>query len=132
MKMESLKIKVVLPISAAKLYKAWLSSKEHTAFTGGAAKATDKVKGKHSAWDGYISGKNLELVPGKKIIQSWRTTEFPDNAPDSTLEISLEEKAGKTTLTLYHHGLQKGDAKKYKSGWENHYFEPMKEYFRKD
>jgi activator of HSP90 ATPase len=129
--MESLKLKIVLPVSAKKLYSAWLSSKEHTAFTGGKAKTGDKVNAKHSAWDGYISGKNLELKPGKKIVQSWRTLEFPDNAPDSTLEINFEEKAGKTTLSLYHHGLQKGDAKKYSDGWKEHYFEPMKAYFSK-
>ena len=129
--MESLKLKIVLPVPAKTLYKAWLSSKDHTAFTGGKAKASDKPNAKHSAWDGYISGKNLELWPGKKIVQSWRTLEFPDNAPDSILEITFEEKAGKTTLSLYHHGLQKGDAKKYSDGWKEHYFEPMKDYFKK-
>ncbi len=128
--MESLKMKIVLPVKADELYKAWLNSKEHTLFTGAEAKASEKVNGKFSAWDGYISGKNLELVPGKKIVQSWRTSEFADHAPDSTLEINFEEKAGKTTLQLYHHGLQKGDAKKYTDGWKQFYFDPMKEHFK--
>src|SRR5688500_2776187 len=112
--MESLKMSITLPVSADKLYKAWLNSKEHSLFTGGKATTGAKVNAKHTAWDGYITGKNLELKPGKKIVQTWRTSEFPDDAPDSTLEITLEEKAGKTKLNLYHHGLQKGDAKKYK------------------
>jgi uncharacterized protein YndB with AHSA1/START domain len=129
--MESLQLSINLPVSAAKLYKAWLSSKEHTAFTGSAAKTSAKMGGNHTAWDGYIEGKNLELVPGKKIVQSWRTSEFAENAPDSVLELNLEEKAGTTTLHLHHHHLQKGDAKKYKQGWKDHYFAPMKEYFKK-
>ncbi len=129
--MESLKIKIVLPVKADKLYKAWLNGKEHSLFTGGAATASPKKNGKFTAWDGYIEGKNLELVPGKKIVQSWRTSEFADDAPDSTLELKFEEKAGKTTLHLHHHGLQKGDAKKYGSGWKAHYFNPMKDYFGK-
>ena len=129
--MESLKMKIVLPVKADKLYKAWLDSKEHSLLTGAEATASTKVNGKFTAWDGYISGKNLELVPGKKIVQSWRTSEFADTAPDSTLEISLEEKAGKTTLSLYQRGLQKGDAKKYTDGWKSFYFKPMKEYFKK-
>ncbi|MGZ3884226.1 MAG: SRPBCC domain-containing protein [Bacteroidia bacterium] len=127
--MESLKLSITLPVSADELYKAWLSSKAHTAFTGAEATASSKLNGKFSAWDGYISGKNLELVPGKKIVQSWRTSEFADDAPDSILELSLEEKNKKTTLTLYHHGLQKGDAKKYTDGWEDFYFTPMKAHF---
>ena len=129
--MESLKLSITLPVKADKLYKAWLDSKEHSEFTGAAAKASKKANGKHSAWDGYITGKNLELKAGKKIVQSWRTSEFPDDAPDSTLEITFEEKAGKTKLSLYHHGLQKGDAKKYTRGWKDFYFTPMKVYFGK-
>jgi activator of HSP90 ATPase len=128
--MESLKLSITLPVSAEKLYKAWLNSKEHSLFTGGEAKTSSKVNAKHTAWDGYITGKNMELKPGKKIVQSWRTSEFPEDAPDSILEITLEEKAGKTKLNLYHHNLQKGDAKKYKKGWQDFYFSPMKDYFK--
>lgn len=129
--MESLKMSITLPVKADKLYKAWLSSKEHAAFTGGAAKVSSKVGGKFTAWDGYITGKNTELKANKKIVQSWRTSEFPENAPDSILEIGLEEKNGKTTLHLHHFNLQKGDAKKYKQGWKDYYFEPMKLYYKK-
>lgn len=129
--MESIKIKVVLPVKADKLYKAWLNGKEHSLFTGAEAKASDKVNGKFTAWDGYIEGKNLELVPGKKIVQSWRTSEFAENAPDSKLELTFEEKGGKTTLHLTHLNLQKGDAKKYTQGWKEFYFAPMKAYFTK-
>jgi activator of HSP90 ATPase len=129
--MESLKMSITLPVKAEKLYKAWLDSKQHSAFTGAEAKASGKVNGKHSAWDGYIWGKNLELKANKKIIQSWRTSEFPEDAPDSTLEILFEEKSGKTKLSLYHHGLQKGDAKKYTQGWKDFYFTPMKQYYSK-
>ena len=129
--MESLKLSITLPVKADKLYKAWLDSKQHALFTGAEAKASAKVNAKHSAWDGYISGKNLELKAGKKIVQSWRTSEFAEDAPDSTLEITFKEKAGKTKLSLYHHGLQKGDAKKYTQGWKDFYFAPMKHYFSK-
>jgi len=127
--MESLKMSVTLPVKADKLYKAWLTSKEHAAFTGGAAKVSSKVGGKFTAWDGYISGKNTELKANKKIVQTWRTSEFPEDAPDSILEIDFEEKNGKTKLNLYHYNLQKGDAKKYRNGWRDYYFEPMKQYF---
>lgn len=127
--MESLKMSVTLPVKADKLYKAWLTSKEHAAFTGGAAKVSSKVGGKFTAWDGYISGKNTELKANKKIVQTWRTSEFPEDAPDSILEIDFEEKNGKTKLNLYHYNLQKGDAKKYRDGWRDYYFEPMKQYF---
>jgi activator of HSP90 ATPase len=128
--MESLKVKITLPTTAETLYKAWLSSKEHTAFTGATAKASSKVNGKFSAWDDYISGKNVELVPNKKIVQTWRSVDFDESAPDSMLELTFEEKGNKTTLHLHHYNLQKGDAKKYTDGWKESYFEPMKDYFK--
>jgi len=128
--MDKIKLTVTLPVSPKKIYDAWLNSKAHSAFTGGKASASSKVKGKFTAWDGYITGKNLELKAGKKIVQTWRTTEFPETAPDSLLEVSLAPKAGgKTTLTLVHTNIPKGQGKQYKSGWKEHYFEPMKAYF---
>ncbi|MDX2172057.1 MAG: SRPBCC domain-containing protein [Bacteroidota bacterium] len=127
--MESLKVNITLPVSAEILYNAWLNSKEHTAFTGAPAKASNKVNGKFTAWDDYIRGKNIELIPTKKIVQTWRSIEFDEDAPDSILELTFEEKRDSTTLHLHHYHLQKGDAKKYTDGWKESYFEPMKSYF---
>ena len=130
--MDKLKLSIVLPVAPKKIYNAWLNSKEHTAFTGGKATASAKVKGKFTVWDGYISGVNIDLKEGKKIVQTWRTSEFPDDALDSILEVSLIPKAGgKTTLTLTQTNIPKGQGVKYKGGWKEHYFEPMKEYFSK-
>ena len=56
-----LKVSAVIPAKPAEIYKAWLSSKGHSAMTGSAAKVTGKVGGKFTAWDGYIFGKTLEL-----------------------------------------------------------------------
>lgn len=128
--MEKIKMSITLPVSASELYNAWLDSKKHTAFTGGEAHVSKKLNGEFTAWDEYISGENLELKDGKFIKQSWRTVEFKKDDPDSTLELTFEEKRGKTTLSLYHYNLQKGDGKKYGKGWEDHYFKPMKAYFK--
>lgn len=129
--MEKLKLSVVLPATPKKIYEAWLNSKQHAAFTGGGkATASAKVKGKFTAWDGYISGVNVDLKEGKKIVQAWRTTEFPDDALDSILEINLAPKTGgKTTLTLIQTNIPKGQGASYKTGWKDFYFTPMKKYF---
>jgi len=127
--MESLKLSATIPADKETLFRAWLSSKEHTKFTGGKATCTVKVNGKHTAWNGYISGKNLELVTGKKIVQTWRTTEFAADDEDSILDLSFETKGKSTIIHLYHHNIPKGQAKAYKSGWEKHYFAPMKKYY---
>ena len=125
------KVSAVFPVKPSVVYKAWLSSKGHSAMTGSAAKATARVGGKFTAWDGYIFGRTLELELDRRIIQAWRTSEFPDDAPDSRLEISLEENRSGTKVTITHTEMPPEQVDSYKPGWDDFYFKPMKEYFGK-
>jgi len=126
---ESFKVSTVLPASAERIYEAWLNSNEHAAFIGSSAEIDATVGGRFSMWDGYIEGVNEKLEPNHRIVQSWRTTEFPPDSPDSRLEIVLEEGDAGTRLTLYHTELPEGQGKQYREGWEEHYLERMREYF---
>lgn len=113
----------------SEVYEAWLSTKGHTAMTGSPAKVDGKVGGKFSAWDGYIFGTTLELTPNQRILQAWRTSEFPEDAPDSRVEIIFEKAAGGTKITLAHSNMPEGQVEEYKQGWDDFYFKPMREYF---
>ena len=128
---QSFKISTTLPATAKEIYKAWLSSEEHTAFTGNAAEVDLRVGGRFTAFGNYIEGTNAKLYLNKKIVQTWRTTEFPAGSEDSILEISLEEMKTGTKLTLTHSNIPDGQADSYKDGWKKFYFRPMKEYFGK-
>lgn len=121
----------VIPADPAEVYRAWLDGKEHARMTGGPATGAPAVGAPHSAWDGYIRGTNLELEEGLRILQSWRTTEFPEDAPDSKLELLLHEDPGGTRLVLRHSEIPEGQGASYEEGWVEHYFEPMTEYFAK-
>jgi activator of HSP90 ATPase len=127
---DSLKISEKFPADVKELYMGWLDSKIHSEFTGGQKTKIDSgVGGKFSAWDGYIFGKTLELEPYKRILQAWRTTEFPVNAPDSILELLFEPIKGGTRLTIIHQKLPPDQVDDYLQGWKDFYFEPMREYF---
>ncbi len=112
-----------------KVFRAWLSSEGHAAMTGSPASVEPRVGGEFTAWDGYITGKTVELKPYNLIVQAWRTTEFSPNDPDSKLEIVLKAIPGGTKLTLFHTDLPEDQAESYESGWEESYFMPMREYF---
>jgi uncharacterized protein YndB with AHSA1/START domain len=124
-------ITTILPASPEKVFKAWLSSDGHSAMTGSVAKVEPRVGGTFTAWDGYITGKTLELKPYSRIVQAWRTSEFPDESLDSRLEILLEAAKKGTKLTLIHSNIPDDQADSYESGWDDNYFKPMKEYFGK-
>ena len=121
-------LKTIISATAQYIYTTWLSSKGHSAMTGTDATITAVVGKKFTAWDGYISGTNLELIPNSKIVQAWRTTSFKDSDEDSNIEIVLNEIKGKTELTLTHSNIP-NDGEDYKKGWEDYYFKPMKDYF---
>jgi activator of HSP90 ATPase len=122
-------ISAVIPASVSDIFTAWLSSEGHAAMTGNAANVDGRVGGEFSAWDGYIFGSTLELDPDLRIVQAWRTTEFPDDAPDSRLEIQFEEAAQGTKVTLIHSNMPLDQVDSYRQGWEDFYFKPMNEYF---
>jgi uncharacterized protein YndB with AHSA1/START domain len=126
---KSFSVTVQLPATPEAVFKAWLSSKGHTDMTGGAAKVEPGVGGRFTAWDGYISGKTLELVPNSRIVQAWRTNEFGDSDPDSRIEVVLQAHRGGTKLTLTHSGIPEGQTDSYRSGWEEWYFAPMRDFF---
>ena len=123
------KISCEINASAKAIYNAWLDSEEHEAMTGGNANISQKIGEEFSAWDEYISGVNLELIPNEYIKQRWRTVDFLDNQDDSILEIKLISiNEHKTNLELHQSKLLDTDIH-YKQGWVDNYFKPMKSYF---
>ncbi len=124
----SFELKCLLPATSSEIYEAWLVGSKHSLMTGGEATGKPNEGARFTAWDGYISGKNLELTEGQRIVQSWRTTEFNDEDPDSRLEIELLDTEEGCELTLSHSEIPDGQPD-YEQGWKVHYFDPMLEYF---
>jgi uncharacterized protein YndB with AHSA1/START domain len=122
-------ISVVLPASPAEVYSAWLSANKHGLMTGGKVSIKPLTGSAFTAWDGYISGRILELVPTKKIVQSWRTMDFAPDDPDSFVEVRLEANARGCELTLVH-SLIPEHQPDYEQGWKDNYFVPMQAYFK--
>lgn len=83
-------VKTKIKASAKTIYTTWLSSEGHTHMTGGAATIAAKVGDPFTAWDGYIEGTNIALEPYTRILQSWRTSQFEEEEPDSQNRDSLK------------------------------------------
>jgi activator of HSP90 ATPase len=120
---------IFLNAKPEEVYTALLDAEKHSEFTGSPASTSARVGAEFQAWDGYISGKNLELVKNKKIVQEWETTEWPSGYPRSRLELILTAKKGGTELTMIHSRVPAGQTEKYESGWRSSYWQPLEEYF---
>jgi uncharacterized protein YndB with AHSA1/START domain len=113
------------------VYEALVDPAKHAAFTGSTATGEPVEGGGFTAWDGYIEGRHERLVPGARIVQMWRTSEFPEGHPDSRLELELRPEAeGKTRLRLTHSGVPRDQAKSYEQGWVDHYWTPLRDFLR--
>ena len=128
---DSLKVFSIFPVPPQKIFEAWMDSGEHSAFTNSEAIIDPRVGGEFSTWEGYITGKTISLEPFTRIIQSWRTTDFDEAAPDSRLEVTFEALDLGCKITLNHTGLPDGSKEEYIKGWEEYYFAPMRGYFTK-
>ncbi len=126
---ETIEVSTILPVAPDVIYKAWLDSAQHSLFTGSPAEINPIPGGLFTAWDGYISGVTLEMTPFKRILQSWRAEDFPEDAANSELEIRLEAIPDGTYLTLTHTDLPDGQGEEFKQGWLDYYFAPMHAYF---
>ncbi len=126
---ETIEVSRVIPARPERVFNAWLDAAEHSLMTGGEA-ATVNPDGSFTAYDGYISGRTLDQAANSRIVQTWRSTEFPDGAPDSRLEVLLEAEGDGTKLTLRHSDIPDGQGESYRQGWVDHYFDPMTTYFQ--
>ena len=122
----------IVSATPAEVYQAYVDPNKHAAFTGTETTGTPKVGGKFNTGDGYISGKYLNLEPGKKIRHEWTTTEWPTGYPPSIVELTLKpKKDGETELTMVHSKVPAEQIEDYTEGWKEFYWRPLKKYFNK-
>jgi activator of HSP90 ATPase len=107
------------------VYEALMDSRKHTKFTGDAASVSRKVGGKITAYGGYITGKNVELVQDVKIVQTWHAADWPEGH-ESKVTFSLKPVEGGTRLAFTHTGVPDDQVESIKQGWIEHYWTPMK------
>jgi uncharacterized protein YndB with AHSA1/START domain len=117
---------VVIKATPARIYRALMNSKEHEAFTAnGKAKVSAKVGGAFYAHGGYVRGINVELKPGKRIVQAWRVKGMPDSVY-SIVRFELKKMRGGTRLVFDQTGLPPEHVGHLSSGWKARYWKPLK------
>jgi activator of HSP90 ATPase len=117
-----------LKASAKQVYDLLLDSKAFAAMTGRRTVIDPVEGGAFSMFDGVILGRNIELVPNRRIVQAWRPTHW-EAGTFSIVRFDLAERGAVTHLTLEHRGFPEGDADSLDTGWTGHYLAPMAKLF---
>ncbi|MBL0066724.1 MAG: SRPBCC domain-containing protein [Bacteroidetes bacterium] len=116
---------------AEQLYSMYLNSKEHGLLTGGGkAKISEKAGTAFSAWDGYISGKNLLLVKGKLIVQSWQAADWEDLKVPSVLVLQFDQDGKDALIIMTHTGVPANHIQGITKGWMEYYWKPWRAYLK--
>ena len=104
MKTKTIRQSVTFHVSAHEVYEALMDSRMHSKFTDAESSISREVGGKFYTYDGYIEGTNLELVQDKKIVQSWRASDWPEGHY-SKATFLLNEVGKGTRLTFIQSGV---------------------------
>ena len=80
--------------------------------------------GAFKLFNGFIVGRNLELVENERIVQAWRVAYWPVGAWSLT-KFVLMEQGSETKVVFDHTGFPKGDADHLLEGWNGNYWQPL-------
>ncbi len=116
-----------LPAPADDVYTALTNPVTLQLWTGEPAEMTTEPGSEFSLWDGSITGRNIELDPGKKLVQQWY---FGDQPDDSIVTILLHPKGEGTSVELIHTNIPDEDYDDIQDGWNDSYFGVLKEFYR--
>ena len=84
--------------------------------------------GAFSLFGGYITGRQIELVPSERIVQAWRVGNWDAGVYSIAKFVMVEEGAG-TKIIFDHTGFPKGNAEHLAAGWKSNYWEPLAKLF---
>jgi len=119
---------VTFAASPERIYRAYTDSLEHAAFTAnGAAEIGSEEGVAFSCHGGAILGRQIELVPNRRIVQAWRVADWGPGVY-SLVRIEFVPDAGGTKVVLDHTGLPEGHSEHIASGWHARYWDPLRKY----
>jgi activator of HSP90 ATPase len=110
-----------------RIYDVLLDSKEFAAFSGHPAVIDPAAGGAFSMFDGIIVGRNIELVPGQRIVQAWKPN-YWEPGIYSLVKFELVADGAGTKIVLDHWGFPEGKFAGLDSGWPERYWQPLTKY----
>ena len=119
---------VVLPAPAEDLCATYLDPALHAAVTGASVTVRAESGAPFRAFDGQITGTMLSVVRPRLIVQSWRSINFREADPDSTLILTFVTEGKNGRIDLIHIDVPEQDYRGVSEGWEKYYWTPWKRY----
>lgn len=109
------------------VYAAYMSPAQRAKYTEGEAEISADEGGAFSCHGGQIVGRNIELIPGQRIVQAWRVSGWPEGLY-TTVHFELSASEGGTQLVMDHYGVPDEFEEHIAGGWHARYWDPMRKF----
>jgi len=95
-------------------------------WSGYPAEMSTEPGSEFSLWEGDITGKNLEFIPDRKIVQQWY---FGEQQEKSIVTITIAPDRENSVVTVEHNNIPDEEYDGIAEGWREYYFEAIKNFF---
>jgi len=95
-------------------------------WSGNPAQMSTEPGSEFSLWEGDITGKNLEFIENRKVVQEWY---FGDQPEKSIVTILISPDGDSSVVTVEHTNIPDGDYSEISEGWREYYIGAITDFF---
>lgn len=128
---KTIKQRVKFKADPATVYDLLADSRKHAALTGRPAKISTKIGGPFSLGESDVTGINVDLVPGRRIVRAWRHRRFPEGIFSMAAVTLTPTSDGGTELVLTHRGVPKDLIPATEEAWRDQVWSRIKAYLHR-
>jgi activator of HSP90 ATPase len=110
----------------ADIYAALTNHYTIELWSGYPAKMSTEPGSEFSLWEDDITGKNLEFIPDRKVVQEWY---FGDQTEKSIVTISINPEGENSLVTVEHTNIPDNDFADISEGWREYYIGAIINFF---
>jgi activator of HSP90 ATPase len=108
------------------IYSALTNSCTIELWSGYPAKMSEEPGSDFSLWDGDITGKNLEFIKDKRVVQEWF---FGEQKEKSIVTITIQPDRADSQVTVEHSNIPDEDFDDIAEGWREYYIGAIMNFF---
>jgi activator of HSP90 ATPase len=95
-------------------------------WSGYPAVMSEEPGSEFSLWEGDITGRNLEFIKDKKVVQEWY---FGDRSEKSIVTITIQPDGVNSSVTVEHTNIPDEEFSGFAEGWKDFYFDAINSFF---
>ncbi len=108
----------------ARIYDALTNLEQFAGWTGAPASGECAEGAAFSLFGGHVTGRHVELVPGRRVVQAWRAKTWPEGLY-SIVRFELQPEGKGTRLVFDQTGYPEAEKEHLSGGWHGMYWDKI-------